>query len=465
VARNGWTVLLPFTALTIEGGFVALTPSEIELIDKLRLDLDARSFNDELLLRYYQGQQRVEQLGMAIPPAMRRFLVITNWCRTVVDTINDRQQVRSLILPGEETADPDLRAIWDANNLQAHIAMFNRDRMIYGRSFLSVGANEQNPALPLVRVESPREMVAELDYRHETVTAAARFYGMTPAGLGPTHVTLYTPNATVWVERGLDSRWYEVDRDSHGFGVVPIVMHLNRRVTGAWSGESQMTDIIPLVDSAARSLTNLQFAQEAHGIPRMFMTGVAQGDFVDTNGDPIPQFEAYFDAIHTITDPQGKVGQLDPADLKNFETALNIYGTQAAVATGFPARYFGLFSANPPTEGSIRADEARLVRSVESQNDEVGMSLGWAASLAYRFAKNRDVEGNRVRVDWFDPATPTIAQREDALAKRRAAGVLSREGYWDELGWTEARKAKERAYFAAEPPTPAPAPVVAPTGG
>ena len=60
------------------------------------------------------------------------------------------------------------------------------------------------------------------------------------------------------------------------------------------------------------------------------------------------------------------------------------------------------------------------------------------------------MSGNRVRVDWFDPATPTVSQREDALAKRRAAGVLSREGYWDELGWTEARKAKERQYLEAE---------------
>jgi hypothetical protein len=41
--------------------------------------------------------------------------------------------------------------------------MFNRDRMIYGRAFMSVGANEDNPELPLVRVESPREMVALVD--------------------------------------------------------------------------------------------------------------------------------------------------------------------------------------------------------------------------------------------------------------------------------------------------------------
>jgi len=428
---------------------VALTPSEVDLIERLKRSLDERTLDDELLLRYYRGRQRVEQLGMAIPPSMRRFLVITNWCRTVVDTINDRQQVRSLILPGEETADPALRDIWDANDLTAHLAMFNRDRMIYGRAFMSVGSNEDNAELPFVRVESPREMVAMIDKRRETVTAAARFYGGSDQ-TDPTKVTLYLPDVTVWVERGVDGRWYEVDRDPHRLGVVPVVMHLNRRLSGGWSGESQMTDVIPLVDSAARSLTNLQFAQEAHGIPRMFMTGVAKGDFVDTDGNPIPQFEAYFDAIHTITDPQGKVGQLDAADLKNFETALNIYGAQASVATGFPLRKFGISAVNPPTEGSIRAEETDLVRSVEAQNEEVGMTLGWVGALALRFATGEHVEGNRVRVDWFDPATPTVSQREDALAKRRAAGVLSREGYWDELGWPEARKAKERAYFEAE---------------
>jgi hypothetical protein len=171
-------------------------------------------------------------------------------------------------------------------------------------------------------------------------------------------------------------------------------------------------------------------------------------------GNPIPQFEAYFDAIHTITDAAGKVGQLTAADLKNFETSLNIYGTQASVATGFPLRKFGISAVNPPTEGSIRAEETDLVRSVEAQNEEVGMSVGWGrAGAAVRLG--RVLEGNQVRVDWFDPATPTISQREDALAKRKAAGVLSREGYWDELGWSEARKAKERAYFEAEADGPA----------
>lgn len=444
---------------------MALSPDELLLIQQHLLRLNENSMADELLLRYYKGAQRLKQLGMAIPPEMRRFLVIANWCRTVVDTTNSRQQVRSLTLPGEEKADPSLRAIWDASGMTAHVSMFNTDRMVYGRAFMSVGTNEADRELPLVRVESPREMTAFIDPRREEITSACRFSGWEdgvsgsvpmgdmwqtwPSYTNPTKITLYLANQTIAAELR-DGQWEEADRDEHELGRVPVVMHLNRRMSGSWVGESQMTDVIPLSDSAARSLTNLQFAQEAHGIPRMYMTGVAKGDFVGPDGKPIPQFEAYFDAIHMIANAQGKVGQLEAADLKNFETAITLYGKQASIVTGFPARYFGITTANPPAEGAIHADESTLNRSVEEQNEQLGVSLGQVGGLALRLATGEWPTGGTTQVDWFDPATPTVSQREDALAKRRAAGVLSREGYWDELGWSEPRKAKEREYLRQE---------------
>lgn len=429
---------------------MALTPSEIALIEELKLNHDARFLTDERFYRYYHLKQRIEQLGMAVPPNMRRFMVVANWPRVVVKTITGRQKLRSLILPGEETADPKLRAIWDANNLSAHTKMLRRDVLICGRGFMSVGTNEKNKKLPIVRVESPREMEALVDTRREEMTAAARFYGVDKSGRGPTNITLYLPNQTIWVALGLDGRWVEIDRDVHNLGAVPVVMHINERMSGAFEGESELVDIIGLTDAMGRSLTNLQFAQEAHGIPRMWMTGVAKGDFVDANGVPIPQFEAYFDAIQMLTSKDAKIGQLDAADLKNFETAMKIYGTQAAVSYGFPARYFGITTSNPPAEGAIRADEIELINGVEDKNEAEGMVLGWVGALAYRFATGTWVEGNRVRADYFDPGTPTVSQRADALSKLRANGDISREGMWDELQWSEARKAKERQYLAAE---------------
>jgi hypothetical protein len=444
---------------------VPLTTDELDLIAEHQRRLEYTALTDELNLRYYRGLARIEQLGMAIPATMRRFLVVANWCRVVVDTINARQQVRALIIPGQETADPRLRAVWDASDLTMHTSLFNIDRMVYGRAFMSIGTNEADPRLPWVRAESPREMTGILDVRRETLTSACRHYGWPevddgsqgltwPAAGIARKVVLYLPDETVWAQRDESGEWAEVDRDRHRLGRVPVVMHLNRRLTGEWVGQSQMSDVIPFVDAAARSLTNLQFAQEAHGIPRMYMTGVSQGDFIDSDGNPIPQFEAYFDAIHTLTKAEAKVGQLTAADLKNFETAIGVYAQQASTVTGFPARYFGLLTTNPPAEGAIRADEATLTRSVEQQNTEVGVTLGWMGAIVLRFATGEWPTGSRVQVDWFDPGTPTVSQREDSLAKRRAAGVLSREGYWDELGWGEGRKAKERAYFASEASDP-----------
>jgi hypothetical protein len=431
---------------------VTLSPSEIATINRLREQWESSGPTDELNLRYYVGRQRVEQLGMAIPSSMRKFLVVTNWPRVVVDTLRSRQRLRSLNLAGEESPDANLARIRQASNLDAHLSMFLTDTKVYGRGFLSCGSNEANPKSPLIRAESPRQVAAEVDVRTEMMTAAARFYGTDEAtGQHPTNVTLYLPDATVWV--GWDrtsNKWGEIDRDNHRLGRVPMVMHLNRRMSGTWAGNSEMTDIIPLSDAAARSLTNMQFAQEAHGIPRMYMTGVAQGDFVDASGNPIPKFEAYFNAIHTLTKENSKVGQLDAADLKNFETAMNTYGSQASIVTGFPSRYFGHFTSNPPNEASMKADEAQLVSRVEDDNGQVGVTLGWLGELAYRFMSGSWLEANSVTADWFDASTPTVAQREDALSKRRAAGVLSREGYWDELGWSETRKAKERAYFDME---------------
>lgn len=425
---------------------MALTPLEKQTLDELYQRLTRRRRGDLVNRRFVTLQQRIEQLGMAIPPEMRRFMVLLGWPRVVIETITSRQQVRSLILPGQDSADETLLEIADANNLTAQLDMWRQDYLTYGRGFLSIGRGEK---YPLIRAESPRFIEAKVDPREHTMTAAARFYNAEqPGWSAPQHATLYMPGYTKWVARE-NSKWVEVDVDQHR-GPIPLVMHLNRRWSGEFEGESELTEINELVTAAIRSVTGLQFAQEAHGVPSIWATGVKAGDFVDADGKPLSQFETYYDVVKMLTDPNAKWGQFSAADLKNFETALKIYGTQAAISYGFPARMFGITTTNPPAEGAIIADEIQLVRGVEKKNASEGVTLGWALAEAYRIHKGVTVEGNRIRVEHFNPATPTVAQLEDALMKRRSTGVLSREGYWDELGWSEARKSKERGYLAAE---------------
>lgn len=61
------------------------------------------------------------------------------------------------------------------------------------------------------------------------------------------------------------------------------------------------------------------------------------------------------------------------------------------------------------------------------------------------------MDGSLIKVTWNDPGTPTMAQKADALQKLSGGtAILSREGVWDELGWSEERKARERSYFEDE---------------
>ena len=432
---------------------MALQPSEVQTLDHLYRNLDSDRANDALSLAYYEGLNQFQHLGLALPEQYRQeYRVYTSGPAVVVDSVVDRQQLRAMVLPGQEEADPRLQAIADGSNLDTQLDMFNRDRRIYGRAFLSVGSNEADSTRPLIRAESPREMVAAVDVRREVAVAAARFYGEDETtGQAPIFATLYLPDVTVWCGWSRSSgRWLEIDRDAHRMGKVPVFMHLNRRMSGQWVGRSAITNQIrSVVNAACRNLTNMQFAVESHGIPRIWMVGVARGDFVRKDGTPMPQWEAYYNAIHTLANKDAKIGQLTASDLKNFETAREVYAKEMHMATGFPASYFGLTSVNPAAEGAIRAEESRLIRRTESENREVGTTLGWASALAYQFAFEA-VPGNQVRVDWFDPATPTVAQRMDAVVKAKASNILSREGAWDELGWTEARKARERVYFERE---------------
>ena len=109
---------------------------------------------------------------------------------------------------------------------------------------------------------------------------------------------------------------------------------------------------------------------------------------------------------------------------------------------------------NPAAEGAIRADESRLIKNVEMMNALDGDSWAWVMALYERFRTNEWVPGTSIRAIWEDPATPTRAERADAITKFYAQGLLSREGAWDEMGWDEARKDRERAYFAAEAEDP-----------
>ena len=432
---------------------MALLPlDESKLVDDLSRRLFTSYPDDQRFDRYYEGTQRLAHIGLAVPPELRKFETVLNWCRTVVDSVSDRMRMKAFYLPGEDRASEALRESWDYNNLDSESIAHHQEMLILGRGFVSVGANEEDPEFPLIQVENPRELAVDIDHRHRRLRAAVRVMPSENDAPGtPSNAVLYLPDSTMRLKRD-QGRWVVEDRDDHGLGRVPLVMFLNRRRVGQWTGVSEMVDAIPLVDAAARSLTNLQLAGETHSVPQKYVLGMSKGDFVDAEGKPIPAWEAYFNAIWANQNKDAKVGQFAASDLSNFHNTVDHYASKLAGLYGLPARYVGITSVNPAAEGAIRAEEARLILNVEKKAALAGDGWGWVMGLVERFRTGEWVSGSRIKTDWFDAGTPTYAQRADALTKmyNSGQGILSREGVWEELGWSEARMERERSRFEAE---------------
>ena len=425
---------------------------ESRRVDELSRRLFTSYPDDQRFDRYYEGSQRLAHIGLAVPPELRKFETVLNWCRTVVDSVSDRMRMKAFYLPGEDRASEALRESWDYNNLDSESIAHHQEMLILGRGFVSVGANEEDPEFPLIQVENPRELAVDIDHRHRRLRAAVRVMPSENDAPGtPSNAVLYLPDSTMRLKRH-QGRWVVEDRDDHGLGRVPLVMFLNRRRVGQWTGVSEMVDAIPLVDAAARSLTNLQLAGETHSVPQKYVLGMSKGDFVDAEGKPIPAWEAYFNAIWANQNKDAKVGQFAASDLSNFHNTVDHYASKLAGLYGLPARYVGITSVNPAAEGAIRAEEARLILNVEKKAALAGDGWGWVMGLVERFRTGEWVSGSRIKTDWFDAGTPTYAQRADALTKmyNSGQGILSREGVWEELGWSEARMERERSRFEAE---------------
>lgn len=446
-----------------------LTSDERTMIVRLQAKLGQLSTADRLNDSYYDGAQRLEHLGLAVPPELRRFTTIVNWPRLVVDAIEERCDVKSFIRGGDDVADAELREAWDVNNMDSEFSLAAIDSLVIGRGFISVGTNEDDREHPIIAVESPHEMVVDIDPRTRRVLRALKVYGADYDGAAPNtaasgmpapkFATLMLPNETIWCElSGIPgAAWSEVDRDRHNLGRVPVVPLFNRRRSGRWFGVSEIEDAKTLTDAAARSLTNLQIAGETHSVPQKWVLGMSKGDFVDASGDPIPAWESYFSAIWANQNKDAKVGQFMASDLRNFHETITLYSGLIAGMYGLPVRYFGQNTANPPSADGIRADEARLIKRAERKMSSWGDQIGRVAAMYLRFRDGAWPEsGDRIKVEWHDAATPTYAAKVDGIQKLTGGKpILSQEGGWDELGWTDARKMRERSYLEAEASDPA----------
>ncbi|WP_245782800.1 phage portal protein [Actinokineospora terrae] len=448
--------------VTPGGGVVAsadLTLSGTTWLQRLSTQHNAQLPELELLDAYYEGEQPLSYMH---PELLRRLdnrvrQVVVNWPELIVDSLDERLDVTGFRLGGRDAADRDLWRIWKANRLDLASQQAHVDALAMGRAFAIVGTNEQDADTPLVTVESPLEVHAELDPRTRKVRAALKRWYDDEAAPGTSsqvasHATLYLPDETIWYT-SLDggSAWTETDRDRHGMGVVPVVPLINRprtrrrRAKPLSLGRSELASVIPLSDAACKIATDMMVSAEFHAMPRRYALGFEQADFVDAQGKPLTPWQAVAGVLWaTPKSPREDgvaVGQFPEADLSNFHNTLNALARLTASISGLPPHFLGYATENPASADGIRSSEGRHIKRAERRQRSFGDGWEQVMRLILLVRDGRvPPEALRMETMWVDAATPTFAAQADAVTKLYSADkLLPRRASRRALGYSDAQ--------------------------
>lgn len=386
----------------------------------------------------YMHPQLVKEIGDRVTQ------VVINWPQLVVDSVEERLDRVGFRLPTAEEDDEDLERVWQANDLDSESQLCHVDALALGRGYTIVGTNEDDADTPLVTVESPLQVFADLDPRTRLPRAAIKRWceqDLTFTRSMEDYATLYLPDETIYYEYGTGG-WVETDRDEHGLGRLPVIPIVNRaRTLDRW-GRSELQPVKSLADAANKMATDMMVSGEYHAMPRRWALGFGEEDFLDKDGKPLDAWSALAGRIwatrKNTKDDGVSVGQFPEADLSNFHQTLDKLAELVASIAGLPPHYLGRVTDNPASADAIRSNEVRLVKRTERKHRTFGG--GWQNTMrTVRRFQTGDWDPALAALEtvWRDASTPTIAQTADATVKKFQAGIITRRQARLDLGYTQ----------------------------
>ncbi|WP_255789984.1 phage portal protein [Mycobacteroides abscessus] len=416
---------------------------------------------------YLDSSYRLETIGLGVPPEMRKLRVNVGWPALYLRAIEERLDVEGFRVNGQSEGVEELWQWWQDNDLDEESGLGHMDAMTFRRSYITVAAPGPNDDAdyPLIRLESPLSMYAELDPRTHNVTRACRFYHLDstdPNALIEGRAvadaaTLLLPDRTIYLRRdqGPASKWIQDGKPVvHNLGVVPVVPLVNRAKLSDRQGQSEISpEIRSLTDAAARTLMNLQAASELIAVPLRGFFGVDRGQLTNVDGNVASTAELYYGRMLTLSNKDAKSFEFSAADLRNFAEELNELAKQFAAYTGLPPQYLSFSSDNPASAEAIQASESRLVKTCERKARMFGGSWERAMRLATKvMGKEVPEEYHRLETVWRDPSTPTISAKADAATKLYAngQGPVPKEQTRIDLGYTSEQRDQMREWDAED---------------
>lgn len=384
---------------------------------------------------YYDGEVRLDALGVSLPPEVRILEMVAPWPSLAVDVLSEVLRVDGFKHEDKKVTSK-LRKWWQANDLDTNIPLGITEALVQGAGYLIVGPGRAGT--PRISVHQPSGMAVGYDHMGD-VNEAVRRYSVGDIE----HAAHYQPGVTTYYRRG-SGGWSELSRKETGIPRIPVIPMLNKVRLGDTSGRSEMLQVMKLADAGSRSLTNLQVAQELLALPQRYMLGSGVNEFKKPDGTMASKLDVYLGYL--LTGPaDGKVGQLPGADLSQIINTIKLYAQMVSSITGIPPSMLGISTDNPASAEAMRAAKERLISKAEAKQALFGDAIEEAMRVALMMDGVAEDGLESLETVWRDPATPSQSAKAANGLQAHAQGVISSTTARDFLQLTPAQKQAEDA--------------------
>lgn len=425
------------SALTLDG---RVNPDYIALIDHL-LDVWERHLpRNQLRRRYYDGENVLKDLGIAIPPPLQNVETVVGWPKKAVTSMASRSRFDGFtVASGDEDMQGRVDFIVSACNLKRKYKQAVESELIAGCDFvtLSKGADSEPPVI--ITTHSAEDGAADWDNRLGRVRDGLVIMHYDRSG-APDEVALYTDSTTLHVDARGDG--LAIENLPHRMG-RPLMEALAYNPTEDKPfGQSRITRAVrSITDSGVREALRTEISAEVFTSPQKYLLGV--------DGDPFEnktRWEAYIGNIFTVTQTENgttpSFGQLSQGSMQPHTDYMRALAARFSGETNVPVSQLGVIHDNPSSADAINQANEPLIMEVQDLNDFNNDSLVAVIKMALAIEGGGtldDYDAVDIVANFRNPLMPSIASQTDAMVK--IAGVVPEfagtEVFWEQIGFSQ----------------------------
>lgn len=391
---------------------------------------------------YFDGEQRLSNLGVTIPPQMESLATVVGWPKKAVKVRSDRLHPEGFRLPRESELLERVDAALDSVDFDVIDSQARETALQYGCSFVFSSLDERgNLVLSLC---TPENATANIDRRTGKVTSGLEMHDWT-------HGTFFMEEH-IWEIEQRGNRWYVLE-DQPARGRTTCTVYTHDATVRRPFGQSAITrPVMGYTDAAVRTMLRQEVSAEFYSSPQRYMLGADPSMFEDENGNIRPAWETILGSLlvapdhideETLERVTPSVGQFTQMSMQPHSDHLRSIAMMFAGETSIPPSRLGVLHDNPASAQAMLADEADLITATEAQipgfsRARKSLALD-VASLIREKGEDPEAEFAQLTTRWRDPATPNAQSQAQAVTMLVSNGIIPAQSRvtWEMMGFDD----------------------------